>query len=370
MKRWALTALVLVLLTAPCSLGNPIPIPTLIMPREYITMSIRYLSTGAIEAEVVGVYPFKNLEYKRVRMLFPVPPSALENYVRVYLNDRELKWRVSSARYRTVLGDFPMIEWEIEPIPEEFNITVVYVERHEARSIVRILYPMATGRYLNGTYAKQCVAEVRIKANELPPGSSVKVAFIPYEGMGPTPPFEVEGSPKEISGIVIRRAGRMFGRLEEDVLVTIKLPLAGASEHKWVPYVPKPDSVELKANVTKDGHASVKAMVILPHGGFRIDWGRVEREGNVFRAYAKAEMWTGPAIQVITRKVHTYDLGVLEPGKYRFELYVTGQLVASINFEVSGTSEAKSWSVSPAMLIALAIIATALACAILLFKPL
>lgn len=173
LKRSALMAraTIFVLLAASClrvtmfararAGANPIPIPTLLMPEEYINATISPGDGGILYAQVDGLYPFKNLGHRNVSMYYPVPPGAGE--ISVKMDDTSLDWNYSDENYPTVIGDFPMINWTVEPVPDNFTIGTYY--EHPLPKIdgnYTFLYAMGTGRYLD-TYAKQTTAYVRIR---------------------------------------------------------------------------------------------------------------------------------------------------------------------------------------------------------------
>ncbi|MBN1697341.1 MAG: hypothetical protein JW881_07490 [Spirochaetales bacterium] len=113
--------------------GNPIPLPTLIMPEEWISVSINERddilpgNDNSLEASVDGLYPMRNLKYEKVRILDPVPPRSYD--IRITLDGNPLKWTWSDMFYGTVLPEWPRIpqlEWTIAPVPEKFDLTAHY----------------------------------------------------------------------------------------------------------------------------------------------------------------------------------------------------------------------------------------------------
>ena len=156
--------LICILLSLKGILCNPIPVPNLIMPREYINITIREaLVNGEIKylAIVDCEYPFRNVNYSAVKMLFPVPEDSFN--IHVYIGEMEIKWTYSEEFYSTILGCIPMIEWAITNLPKEFTIKVHY-EHYLAtwKSKPVLIYALGTGKYLN-FHAKETVAEVHIK---------------------------------------------------------------------------------------------------------------------------------------------------------------------------------------------------------------
>lgn len=128
---------------------------------------------------------------------------------------------------------------------------------------------------------------------------------------------------------------------------------------KWIPYQPNPEQVELSME-QKNGKTLIKTTITFKNAGFKVFWGSVTRENNVFKAYSKIEGWTGPSAQVITIQTNIYDLGLLKPGKYTFEFYANDKPIKSIIFEVQPSKEqygllTSIWSVLAITLIAIAV---------------
>ena len=125
---------------------------------------------------------------------------------------------------------------------------------------------------------------------------------------------------------VITYIGRLQS-LREDLLLEV-------SHEKWIPYKPNPEQVKISVEKTDKDKTLIKVSITFKSGGFRVDWGQVERKNSVFSVDTKVEAWTGPAIQVITVETATYNLGSLQPGDYTFIFNVNGQYVKSVEFKV------------------------------------
>jgi hypothetical protein len=165
----ALFTLIFLILLVSCTqivivaFANPIPIPTLLMPVEYINVTLTSVSEPAgVLARVDGVYPFTNVGYQTVVMEYPVPTNATN--ITVKKNGTSLDWVYDTKVYPTVIGDWPMINWTISLAPiEHFQIETHY--EHFVPEIdenCTFLYAMGTGRFLE-TYAKQTTAYVRVR---------------------------------------------------------------------------------------------------------------------------------------------------------------------------------------------------------------
>ena len=146
--------------------ANPIPIPTLIMPYEYINATISLVG-GNMLAKVDGLYPFVDVNYTTVRMDYPLPPNATN--IQVLMNDTTLSWTYNNKIYPTILGNWPMINWTIQIAPKPGPITGYFVIKTHYEHFIPLmgencafLYAMGTGRFLQ-TYAKHTTACLRMR---------------------------------------------------------------------------------------------------------------------------------------------------------------------------------------------------------------
>jgi hypothetical protein len=155
-------------LMAGCALSNPVPFPAIEMPYEYIHATIS-LENEELIANVTGIYTFHNLENENVTMRYPVPPDSTVTYVKI--GDNLLNWWFTNEKYQTFMGNFTMIEWFIEPVPETFNVTAHYYHPLHLLSPqtfsgeYAFLYAMGTGRLLANWY-KQTTAYVTIRLSK------------------------------------------------------------------------------------------------------------------------------------------------------------------------------------------------------------
>lgn len=128
--------------------SNPIPIPSLMMPEEWIDVLIlEEGETGTspgLRAVVDGKYPMWNLEFKKVRMLDPVPPGS--QHITVRMDEEIIPFGWSNLTYQTILPEWreiPQLEWTIAPVPDRFTLYVHYehglIERPDE---VVFLYPL------------------------------------------------------------------------------------------------------------------------------------------------------------------------------------------------------------------------------------
>ena len=113
MKRKVFYAAMILMLLCMCvvrTFANPIPIPTLLMPEEWISVRINEKldilpqNGTTLEAVVYGLYPMRNLEYEKVFILDPVPPKSYG--ISIALDGDLLKWTWSDKVYKTVLPEY------------------------------------------------------------------------------------------------------------------------------------------------------------------------------------------------------------------------------------------------------------------------
>jgi len=142
--------------------ANPIPVPSIMMPYEYIDATIS-VDEGVMTAKVNGTYTFENWECDLVTMDYPIPPNS--EGISVKMNETLLDWNHTDMIYSTVIGNFTMISWLIEPVPNRFNVTTYY--EHPMPLLdgnYTFLYALGTGKYLE-TYTKKTTAYIRISIN-------------------------------------------------------------------------------------------------------------------------------------------------------------------------------------------------------------
>jgi hypothetical protein len=206
--------------------ANPIPVPTLIMPEEWISVSINetpsvlHYDGNTLEASVYGLYPMKNLEYEKVSILDPVPPKSHD--IRIALDGNPLKWMWSDSVYRTILPEWPQIpqlEWTIAPVPDTFKLTANY--RHGLiyrKDEIVFFYPMGCWKG-QPIYSPRMTAHTRIR---LPGRYLPKGVFLNHDAA----PFILSLDPDMDSPIlhwVVRGdyQSKPYHALERDYILTI-----------------------------------------------------------------------------------------------------------------------------------------------------
>jgi len=324
--------------------ANPIPVPTLALEEEYIYITM-YESGDRVLVEVKGVYPFKNIGYDRLVMYFPVPPSVDKGFIKVFVNGREHKWEivdkaviqgpggsVQTIEYNTVLGKYVFIKWVIENPGEKFDVTVQYA--HEAQKVgvaYATLYAMATGRFY---YSKQCTAHVKVTVRGFE-GRKLTIKLVPAPGSNNIETsfsVSIENSEETIE---LEEKARMLAGLDRDILVLVG-EVSGTPQGRWIEADPRRVQAELDVVPTSAGLV-INATLVYPHSGFKEEWSDPVVEPGRVVIDAKVYEWTGPALQVITRKTKTFMVPI-QPGTYEVQLRVNGVVKASTIVAISTSS--------------------------------
>lgn len=116
------------------SAANLLPSPPLIaMPKEYINYTITSIN-GSLWAKIDGAYPLQIIfgpeqVSNPLTMVYPTPPGTTN--ISVKMDETELSWSnyteiYPEALHFTTLGDWPMINCTIYPIPERFTLKIHY----------------------------------------------------------------------------------------------------------------------------------------------------------------------------------------------------------------------------------------------------
>ena len=150
--------------------ANPLPVPPLKMPEEYIDVTIS-LSNGTLWAKVDGTYPLYKFDigdqdprilinytefafvadYQNI--LYPVPPNTTN--ISAKMNETELSWTNATETHpevihSTAIGDWPYITWGISPIPDHLVIKTHYDHPIPTKNgNYTFLYPLILWTYLN-----------------------------------------------------------------------------------------------------------------------------------------------------------------------------------------------------------------------------
>ncbi|MCL0069261.1 PEGA domain-containing protein, partial [Dehalococcoidia bacterium] len=105
----------------------------------------------------------------------------------------------------------------------------------------------------------------------------------------------------------------------------------------WIPYTPSPDALQIEIIPAEVLPGPRQAKVTFSPGlGVEVkDWGSIKREGNVFSVDAVIEEWTGAVIlPVVEPETNIYELGIIQPGDYKFRFYANGNFVKEEPFVV------------------------------------
>jgi hypothetical protein len=142
------------------------------MPYEYIYANIT-VTDGSAYARVNGTYPFENIGYKNISMSYPLPSDA--SNVSVWVDGNTTFWWYTNQTYATVFGDQPVMNWTIDPAPDNFTVEVDY--EHSVPLVGQnFTYFYAMGTWKD-VYAKQMTAYVTvdITLDSIGEGETLKV---------------------------------------------------------------------------------------------------------------------------------------------------------------------------------------------------
>lgn len=330
--RHALPLLIIVFFGASIATVSaaPISVPTLLMTRGYVNITVKLTSANEVEVLVESVYSFENVTHDVVKMYYPIPPNASD--VKIYVNDERVKWSYDTIIYGTVLGNYPTVYWEIENPLRSFNVTITYSYKVlKENEYFKILYATGTGKYLEA-YVEPYVIYVNLTFIDIPLNSEVYVgtASLPEERVSeklglPVPYnyvtwFKVEKEPFSM-GLSIAS----FKPSLNDLLILIK-PTEFQEKYEWKKYIPSMDSVEINTKGYSNGTALVTVKITFRHGGFKVERKEPIISDDIIILPVDFYKWTGPSIQVITTKELNYKF-TLNPGEYIVRLVAFNNVV-------------------------------------------
>ncbi|MCL0070592.1 protein kinase [Dehalococcoidia bacterium] len=109
----------------------------------------------------------------------------------------------------------------------------------------------------------------------------------------------------------------------------------------WIPYIPLRGEVQIEIIPAEGLPGPRQAKVtfsteLLPDAAVGVkDWGLIKREGNVFSVDAVIQQYTGIVILLPHEpETHIYELGIIQPGDYKFRFYANGNFVKEEPFVV------------------------------------
>jgi hypothetical protein len=118
---------------ADLATANPDMATLLAMPIEHVNYTITSVN-GSLWAKIDGTYPLRILTESdgapscvpaELPMVYPTPPGTTNIHVKV--DETELEWsNYPYDTHHTAIGDWDMIYCLIEPVPEQFVLTIHY----------------------------------------------------------------------------------------------------------------------------------------------------------------------------------------------------------------------------------------------------
>jgi hypothetical protein len=109
--------------------NSPPNSPLITMPEEYINYTIININ-GTLWAKIDGTYPLHALFWvDPLALVYPTPPGTTN--ISVKMDETELNWNnfteiYPEALHFTAIGDWPMINCTINPVPEYFTLKIHY----------------------------------------------------------------------------------------------------------------------------------------------------------------------------------------------------------------------------------------------------
>lgn len=109
--------------------NSPPNSPLITMPEESINYTITTVN-GTLWAKIDGAYPLHALSWSDpLALVYPTPPGTTN--ISVKMDETELNWNnfteiYPEALHFTAIGDWPMINCTINPVPENFVLKIHY----------------------------------------------------------------------------------------------------------------------------------------------------------------------------------------------------------------------------------------------------
>lgn len=103
--------------------------PLITMPEEYINYTITTIN-GSLWAKIDGTYPLNVLYWQgALPLVYPTPPGTTN--ISLKIDETELSWDnftefYPDAVHFTTIGNWPMINCTINPVPEYFTLKIHY----------------------------------------------------------------------------------------------------------------------------------------------------------------------------------------------------------------------------------------------------
>ncbi len=164
--------------------ANPVYLGQVSMTKEDIQVMISRNGSDVL-AKVDGTYTFTTFgdPGHPILMYYPVPPDAYDISVKIDETILEWDW-IEQTPYHTIIGDYPFIEWMIDPVPADFVIRTHY--EHTVPLIeekYQFLYAMGTGRYLAEPKMCEVTVETYISKDVALTQSCIEVYLVTEEGI-------------------------------------------------------------------------------------------------------------------------------------------------------------------------------------------
>lgn len=327
------------------TVSNPIPAPTIILDHEYIWVYMEKTTDGLVYVNVTGMYLMRNMGFKNLTMYFPVPNETISNgEIEVYVNDERYVYEITYEmilgdrveKYWTLYGPLPLVKWEmnnLEPF-ENYTVKITYTYRIKPDyGNYTFLYALGTGRFYY-MYSKQCIAEIWFTLKGFR-GYSFDMILADYEKQNITI-VETLNFGRDEERIYKKLVSPLFTGFRRDLVVYLsKAP----REDIWVPG--KPFSVNIKQTryYAENKTLIITLEMVFPNPGYKIT--SITKTIRNSKCIADIEIlkYTGPVIQVVTRKEVTINFTGIEPGNYTIIIKINGEETIKTNYTTDTTTQ-------------------------------
>lgn len=331
--------LLVLLLFVSVAHANPIPMPTVPLTNEDISISVR-LVDGVPFAEVFGKYSFgRPVGYEGfITLKFPVPKGSKN--IDIMVDGRSVSWKFNGTYLtKPIEIEMDVVQWNVGVVSGMLpNMTVKY--EHPlidlGNGTYLLVYSLGSSK-LNTQYAKGCPYKIKVGLPEK--------GFKVFRGE-----VDQETGAKRYEWVYVNddeatyRGTLTLMNMFDDFFLKLNTG--------WVRSMPLSSKMDVKV---EGDRAMVMVSLTLPHPAFKVLNVSYVKEGYEINGYLKLLEYTGPVIQVITVRNVNYTLRGLEEGDYVFNLLINGKPYSSTTFSISSGRIFNLWIIP--LLLAMLVIA-------------
>ena len=295
--------------------------------------------TVYVYVNVTGMYLMRNIGFKNLTMYFPVPNETIrDDEIRVYVNGIRYKYEITYEailkdrveKYWTMYGPLPLVKWEMDNLNsfENYIVRVTYTYRIKSDDgNYAFLYALGTGRFYY-TYSKQCIADIWFTLKGLK-DYSFEMMLADYKKQNITV-VETLNIEKDEERIYKKLVSPWFAGSKQDLVVYLS---KSCGEDMWVPGKPSSANVKQVYYFAENKTLVIILEMIFPNPGYRITKVTKTIHDNIYIADIEMLKYTGPVIQVITKKEVPINFTGVEPGNYTIIIKINGEETVRINID-------------------------------------